>query len=173
MNGQVKEDPVESSRVQSLRRRPLGRYRYVRLRWRVLFAVIDFVGAAVFGAVQTVQKSLLRRTTIPPGQEDDPKLILLVQLDHMGDAIISTAILPALRARYPQASIEVLAGPCGREVFEASPEVDHVHVSRVNRFVRGSARLLSRTKSARNRFLLRKNVAYVLIRCLIRTLPRL
>ena len=32
--------------ARRLRKRPLGRYRYVRLRWRVLFAVIDFVGRA-------------------------------------------------------------------------------------------------------------------------------
>jgi heptosyltransferase-2 len=67
----------------------------------------------------------------------DPQVILLVQLDHLGDAILSTAMLAALRRRWPRASIEVLASPWNREVFEAAAEVDRVYVSRVNRFARG------------------------------------
>jgi len=67
----------------------------------------------------------------------DPRSILLVQLDHLGDALITTAMLPPLRRQYPRASIEVLAGPWNRQVFDACPEVDRVHVSRVNRFARG------------------------------------
>jgi len=124
-----------------IRRQPPGRYRYVRLRWRVLFGLIDLVGAMVFGAARAA-RNVVRR--IVPGRfrqsgrrDDDPRTILLVQLDHLGDAIISTVMLPPLRARYPNASIEVLAGPWNREVFEAAPEVDRVHVSRLNRFARG------------------------------------
>jgi lipopolysaccharide heptosyltransferase II len=64
------------------------------------------------------------------------KTILLIQLDHLGDAVISTVMFPRLRRRYPGASIEVLAGPWNREVFEAMPEVDRVHVCRANRFAR-------------------------------------
>jgi heptosyltransferase-2 len=60
----------------------------------------------------------------------------VIQLDHLGDAIISTVMFPVLRKRYPDASIEVLAGPWNRELFEALGEVDRVHVCRVNRFAR-------------------------------------
>jgi lipopolysaccharide heptosyltransferase II len=123
-----------------LRRRPLGRYRYVRLRWRVLFAVIDFLGAAVFGIGRAVRRRVAGRRPDPSKELGDPKVILLVQLDHLGDAVISTAMLPALRKRYPDASIDVLAGARNREVFEASPEVDRVHVSRANRFARSFLR---------------------------------
>jgi len=123
-----------SSGTRRLRKRPRGRYRYVRLRWRVLFAVIDFAGHWVFRPARLIRRGLFRRHAAPQG---DPRTILLVQLDHLGDAIITTAILPALRERYPDASIEVLAGPAGREVFEAMTEVDRVYVSRANRFARG------------------------------------
>ena len=124
-----------------IRRRPLGRYRYVRLRWRVLFTVIDFVGTMVFGAARAA-RTVVQRIVVPRSKrlsrpDADPRTILLVQLDHLGDAIISTVMLPPLRARYPKASIEVLAGPWNREIFEAAPEVDRVHVSRLNRFARG------------------------------------
>jgi heptosyltransferase-2 len=77
---------------------------------------------------------------LPP---DDPERILLVQLDHLGDAILTTAMLPSLRRRYPNAAIEVLAGAWNREVFEAAPEVDRVHVSATSRFARGRWRRLA------------------------------
>ena len=127
--------------MSRLRKRPLGRYRYVRLRWRVLFAVIDSLGALGFGLIRWLRRSARRavagQPAPPPKNPDDPRAILLVQLDHLGDAIITSVMLPPLRRRYPHASIEVLAGPWNRELFEAMPEVDRVHVSRVNRFARG------------------------------------
>ncbi|HUT13307.1 MAG TPA: glycosyltransferase family 9 protein [Thermoguttaceae bacterium] len=123
-----------------LRKQPLGRYRYVRLRWRVAFAVIDFVGSAVFALAAAVRRLLGGRER---ATRRDPRTILLVQLDHLGDSIITTSILPALRSRYPEASIEVLAGAWNREVFEACPEVDRVYVSQVNRFARGGLRRIA------------------------------
>jgi lipopolysaccharide heptosyltransferase II len=108
----------------------------------VTFAAIDLLGTSAFAAARALRRWLTGRTTTSPNPQHDPKVILLVQLDHLGDAIISTAMLPALRARYPKASIEVLAGAWNREVFEVLPAVDRVHVSRVNRFARtGLARL--------------------------------
>jgi lipopolysaccharide heptosyltransferase II len=211
-----------------LRKRPLGRYRYVRLRWRVLFTLIDFAGGLVFalarlslslwervgvrangllclrerpgvkangplclrerpGVKANCSLSLWERVgvravyglsrvysntpaadakcphpnplpegegtggpnPVPVGEgtgrpdplpegggTGDPRVILLVQLDHMGDAVITSVMLPLLRRRYPHASIEVLAGAWNRELFEAMPEVDRVHVSRLTRFSR-------------------------------------
>lgn len=130
-------DKTDSRPIRRLRRRPLGRYRYVRLRWRVTFAAIDLLGTVVFAAARAVRRMIAARKQDTPKEQSDPKVILLVQLDHLGDAIISTAMLPVLREQYPEASIEVLAGAWNREVFEALPEVSRVHVSRVNRFARG------------------------------------
>ena len=134
-------DVFRGRRIERLRRRPLGRYRYVRLRWRVLFAVIDFVGAILFGAARAArslaERLVGRRAASPAGVVDNPRTILLIQLDHLGDAVITTVMLPLLRERYPHASIEVLASRAGRELFEACAEVDRVHVARLNRFERG------------------------------------
>ncbi len=110
---------------------PLSRYRYVRLRWRLLFALLDALGAWLVrrrarGAGEAARQALLA----------EPRSILLVQLDHLGDAVISLVMLPALRRRYPRASIEVLTGAWNSELFRACPEVDCVHVSRFNRFAR-------------------------------------
>jgi len=133
---------TQSGPKPPLRRMPLGRYRYVRLRWRVLFAGIDFLGTIAFAAARAVRAFVARLAGGPPEPPadvcyNDPRTILLVQLDHLGDAILTTAMLPPLRRRYPFASIEVLASPANREVFEAMPQVDRVHVSRRNRFADG------------------------------------
>lgn len=125
--------------AKRLRRRPLGRYRYVRLRWRVMFTLIDIFGAVLFSVARLARRSF---TNGSPAKTDDPRRILLIQLDHMGDAIITTVMLPLLRRRYPAASIEVLCGPWNRELFAAMKEVDRVHVSRLNRFIRGDSRAL-------------------------------
>ncbi len=125
-----------------LQRRTLGRYRYVRLRWRLLFAMVDFLGTHLLRIAQSLRSLALRSPTglgadcLPAG-DYDTRAILVVQLDHLGDAIISTVLFPALRRRFPDASIEVLAGPWNSELFRAVPEVDRVHVSSVNRFARG------------------------------------
>jgi len=133
-------DHADPLRRQRLRRRPLGRYRYVRLRWRILFAVIDAVGTALFTAARRLARTFAPGVRREDDAAGDVRTVLLVQLDHLGDAVLTTAMLPALRRRYPAASLEVLCGEPGREVFAAAPEVDRVHVARVHRFVRGRLR---------------------------------
>jgi len=94
--------------------------------------MIDFVGNAVFGLVRRMRSWFSRSESLT----SEPQAILVVQLDHMGDAILSIGLFDALRRHYPGASIEVLVGAWNRDLFEAMPEVDRVHVSRINRFSR-------------------------------------
>jgi len=127
---------------EDLRRRPLGGYRYVRLRWRVIAALLDGLGGAIFALGRGVGRTLRPLTTwlggrpAVPAEALPPRRILLVQLDHLGDALLTTALLPALRRQWPQASIEVLASEAAREVFELAAEVDRVHVARLHRLAR-------------------------------------
>src|SRR6185312_12047918 len=65
-----------------------------------------------------------------------PRRILVVQLDHMGDAVLSSPMFPRLRAAFPGASIDVLASPSNRAVFEADPHVNRVHLAARNWFER-------------------------------------
>jgi len=112
------------------RRKELRHYRYVRLRWRVLFAVIDAVGWILRRFIERVRG--VSETTAPHAQH--VRRVLLVQLDHLGDAVITTAMLPPLRAAFPGASIEVLASARNYPLFAACEVIDRVHVARVNRF---------------------------------------
>ncbi len=128
----------EIHRNSRLRRRPLGRYRYVRLRWRILFTLVDYLGVAVWRLGRTLRGWLQPSSAVePPDPRDFPaRRILLVQLDHLGDGLLSLGMLPLLRRRWPEAQLEVLASPANQAVFAAAPEVDRVHVAAVNRFAR-------------------------------------
>ncbi len=108
-----------------------GRYRYTKWRWRISVRVLDAVGSILIRPWR-----LLR----PVAAARPPRKILVVQLDHMGDAILTTPIFPGLRAAYPHASIEVLASPSNREVFESDPDVDRVHLADRNWFERRPGR---------------------------------
>ena len=108
------------------------RYRFTKRRWHTLLAVVDWLGWMAVGCAALFKR---RRATTPI----EPRAILLVQLDHLGDAVLTTTMLPALRRRYPTARLDVLCSAWNREVFALCPEVDGLHVSRSNRFSRRRA----------------------------------
>ncbi len=129
--------PAGNHCLSALQRRPLGQYRYVRLRWRIVFAVIDFLGDWVFRAAGALRGAIPWLVAAPAaGKSSDPRVILLLQLDHLGDAVLSTGMVSALHQRWPAAAIEVLASPSNRALFAALPEVSRVYVSQANRLAR-------------------------------------
>lgn len=107
-------------------------YRYTRRRWHVLMALVDLLGWLLFWPAHAVRR--LVRLHRRAGRS--PRRILVVQLDHLGDAILSTGLLHALRWAHPQACIDVLAAPWNRAVFDACAAVDRVHVAPAARFAR-------------------------------------
>lgn len=109
------------------------RYRFVRRSRRILMAIIDAVGWAALRLFHHDQ-----RDATPPAPER-VKRILLIQLDHFGDAVLTTSLLPGLHRRFPGAAVDVLAAPWNWEVFAASRFVARIHVSRRNRFHRGAS----------------------------------
>lgn len=108
-------------------------YRYTRRRWHLLMRLVDWFGYWLFRACAAIGRCC--------GMQDSPRTaplsILLVQLDHLGDAILTTAVLPALRREFPQARIEVLASPISAEVFRNREEIDCVWVCPRYRYSRG------------------------------------
>jgi heptosyltransferase-2 len=99
---------------------PVRRYRYSKWRWRALVRAFDAIGAIGIGAWRRVR---------PPAPFEPPRRVLVVQLDHLGDAVLTSPLLERLRAAYPGAAIDVLASPSNREVFEADPNIRRVHVA--------------------------------------------
>ncbi len=128
----TRDNYATSARPSAMRVRQsplLSGYRYVRLRWRLLFAVIDSLGLCL-----TAPARLWR--LVRQSRPVDPQRILVVQLDHLGDAVLSTGALRTLRRRFPAAQIEALVAPWNRELFAACGDVDRVHVMDVTRFSR-------------------------------------
>jgi heptosyltransferase-2 len=109
----------------------LGRYRYSKWRWRVLAHALDAVGSVALVPWRWVR---------PARRIESPRRIVLVQLDHLGDAVLTSPLLARLKAAYPDATIDVLASPSNREVFEADPHVGRVHLAARNWFARDRGR---------------------------------
>lgn len=109
-------------------KRPTQRYRYVRLRWHLFFALFDFLGGTFFYAVRLLS-SPFRGENRKNTRYESPQSILVLQLDHLGDAILSTGMLRVLRKNYPEARLDLLVGPWNRSLFEKMvDEVDRVLV---------------------------------------------
>lgn len=120
------------------RKAPPYRYRYTRRGLRTVAALLDLAGT---GARRACRWLALLRPQRSRSPFDSPVgSILLVQLDHLGDAIFSTALIPLLRHRFPEAAIDVLASSWSRDIFETNPHVRRVLVSHRNWFSRSRSR---------------------------------
>ena len=52
--------------------------------------------------------------------------ILIVRTDRIGDVLLSTPVIKALRKEYPQAYISMIVSPYARDIVEANPYLDEV-----------------------------------------------
>lgn len=62
--------------------------------------------------------------------------ILVIQLDHLGDAVLSIPLLLSLKQQFPAAKLDVLASESNAGLFRELSCLDQVHVSHCNRFSR-------------------------------------
>ncbi len=108
-----------------------GRYRYSKLRWRIIVYALDAVGTLAMAVWRLFRKA--RTVTVP-------RRILILQLDHLGDSVLTSPLISLLRAVYPAATIDVLASPSNHEVFEADPGVSRVHIAERTWFERHPGR---------------------------------
>ena len=49
--------------------------------------------------------------------------ILVITLSNIGDIVLTTPVLKALKEEFPGARMDVMVGPAGREIFERDPAV--------------------------------------------------
>jgi ADP-heptose:LPS heptosyltransferase len=83
------------------------------LRTLILVVVRLFGLPWAHTAAQQVQKS-----------EATPRRILLLRPDHLGDLVLTTPILDALKAHIPDAHITMMVGPWSSEVVARHPAID-------------------------------------------------
>jgi len=65
---------------------------------------------------------LFRRKTIP----DNPKKILIIRSGALGDVLMSTPFLTALRKRYPESKISYLVGKWSSAILKNNPNIDRI-----------------------------------------------
>ena len=84
---------------------------------KVLVSAIDFLGAVI---------SFPFKAFNPPKLPGKISRVLLIRLDHVGDVIMSTAALKALKEALPGAKIDFLAPSWGIDFIKNNPYVDRV-----------------------------------------------
>jgi len=67
-----------------------------------------------------------RCTLQAAGYKDDFKRILVVRTDRIGDVLLSTPVIKALRDRYPHAYIAVMVSPYAKDIVDDNPYLDEV-----------------------------------------------
>ena len=60
--------------------------------------------------------------------KDDPHIskLLFVRIDRIGDMVLSTPAIKALKSTYPQVEVTVLASPSNKDILKHNPHVDRV-----------------------------------------------
>jgi len=87
-----------------------------------------------------------------PGFPDSPRRLLVRSTNWIGDAIMTTPAIRALRAAFPGSEITLLALPWVADVFTASPRLDRILLYEKNgrhRGVQGRIRLIRELKKER------------------------
>ena len=83
------------------------------------------VAALAADAMLSVLSPILTRGSRSGVVPASPR-VLVVRCDHIGDAVMATAVLRPLREALRPSTLDVLAGPWATELFEGHPAVDHV-----------------------------------------------
>lgn len=100
--------------------RPPQKFR--RRHWFGAARYYTAVGISQLVALTRPTKKNRSREILPP------KRILVVRVDHIGDAILTIPALAALRKAFPAAEITVASGSWSLEVFRQIPNIDQVVV---------------------------------------------
>lgn len=66
-----------------------------------------------------------------------PRRILVIRLDRIGDVVLSTPVLQALREAFPSAHLAMMVRPACRELVEGNPHLNEVLVYDKDRIGRG------------------------------------
>ncbi len=75
------------------------------------------------------------------------KKILVIQPDHIGDVLLATPMIHALRQRFPRAQIDAVIGEWAKPVLESNPDINRVYVINFRQFNRVHAKSSRQTKT--------------------------
>jgi len=93
-------------------------------RKRVAARLFHEVGAVLY----RVGRALAPRRAGLGVRGEQPRRILVIRVDHIGDVVMSTPLFRALRERYPRAHLTAMVGSWARDVVARNPHLDEVLV---------------------------------------------
>jgi len=76
--------------------------------------------------LRMVETLVVRRSSFVVRRAEDFKRILIVRTDRIGDVLLSTPVIKALRDRYPNAYIAMMVSPYAKEIVDGNPYLDEV-----------------------------------------------
>ena len=74
----------------------------------------------------------------------NPRAILLLKPDHLGDMLMLTAVLPLLQKRFPSAAVDIACSPSSAEILRDNPRVRRLLPLKHILYNRSNSPLLSR-----------------------------
>ncbi len=92
------------------------KYLFKKSVYRLLMPLFDLAGSIIFFPIKIFKK-------YPPAE---PKAILVVRLDHIGDFICTSPVFKNLKARFPSASITALVNSASKDLALRNPNIDKV-----------------------------------------------
>jgi ADP-heptose:LPS heptosyltransferase len=101
-------------------------YKTKKLYWSLLL-LIDIIGNMLFFWKK------FRKFPV------DPKKILVIRLDHMGDMILTSSFFRNLKNAFPNANLEVLCRSSTKPIAEMIPFIDKINVLNVPWFSRNAS----------------------------------
>lgn len=96
------------------------RYVYKSRKVRAVFYVIDAVGKFVFTLVCFIRP---QRKSL-----QDVRKILVCKLDHIGDVLLATPTVEAIRKMFPQAHVTMMVREASNQVLKDNPDIDEVRI---------------------------------------------
>jgi heptosyltransferase-2 len=85
-------------------------------------------------------------------EPENIKHILIRAANWVGDAVMSTPMIRAVRMNFPSAEVSILAKPWVAPVFENNPDIDHILIYDAGGCHRGWQGILRLSASLKNRF---------------------
>jgi hypothetical protein len=76
--------------------------------------------------VRRLMLHLIAGIPVLPARPRTANRILLIRPDHLGDVLLTTPAIHALRTAYPKAELHALVGPWSANVLASYPEIDLV-----------------------------------------------
>lgn len=101
-------------------------------RAKIIAWCIDLIGGPLYKVCKAFYRVLngiispSKKSTPPP-----PQKFLLIRLDHIGDLLMTTPAIHALKLRFPESSLSMLISPSAQPIIVGNPEIDALFTFRV------------------------------------------